>query len=185
VIPSKKKPGNPGFFIFGLSPSATVCHLKLEHFRNSNLGVKTMNATTAVWLHEARTDLAEVDQAVTKSGSMTGGNCERLFKVYEKAVKAPVVEKFHSVPGSYQTHDLSKLCQSYGLWTMLPVNLQSGITDIAPFYPVYPREAAYNTLVSSSSVSVWENRIAVATELLNYVEKNVICDTVAFAKLKL
>jgi hypothetical protein len=142
-----------------------------------------MKGSTVRWLHEARIDLAEVQQDFTRAGSMTGGNCERLFKVYEKTVKAPIVDKFGSVPRSFHTHGLSTLCQSYGLWPLLPAQLKSAITDIEPFYPVYPNETAYTTLVSSSSVSDWGNRITAATEFLDHLEKHIICDSVAFGKL--
>jgi hypothetical protein len=142
-----------------------------------------MKASTETWLHEVSTDLDEVKQGFTKAGFMTGGNCERLFKAYEKTVKAPVVEKFGSVPRRFRTHELSTLCQSYGLWPILPAKLKAAITGIEPFYPVYPNELGYITIISSSSVAEWGNRITVAIELLDHIEKNVICDSVAFSRL--
>jgi hypothetical protein len=135
------------------------------------------------YIHEARVHHKQIDGEFTRTGSVTVGECDKLFKqVYEYAIKAPIAERFTGIPNSYQSHSLGALCKSYGLWPLLGPELQCVITEMDPFYPGYPGNTAYTTLLSSSSAAEWSHRIAMGKELIEFVEE-VIDDPSLFSKL--
>jgi hypothetical protein len=47
----------------------------------------------------------------------------------------------------------------------------------------YPRETAYETLISSSSNAEWHRRLATAPRFIEYIEHDVIGNPAAFGKL--
>ncbi len=142
-----------------------------------------MKGNTRAWLHEGREFVANAEKKFTDSSSVNAGAVENLVKSYEYAIKAPIVEKYGTVPRRFQTHDLTSLCQLGGLSSPLPGNLQDAIREIETLYPVYPGEPAYTTLVSSSTSDQWNNRIKAANELLDFIDRKVICDSMVFSRL--
>ena len=62
---------------------------------------------------------------------------------------------------------------------------RTGAGHIAPLDPSvrYPREAAYETLVSSSSNADWQQRLTTAPRLIQYIERDVIGNPTTFGKL--
>jgi hypothetical protein len=101
--------------------------------------------------------------------------CEGLFTGIEKAIKAPIVEQYGTIPGSFQTHRLVTICKKSGLWQIFDPGLQGFLLDIDRFGPEvrYPGELAYETLVSSSTNQEWKSRLADAQRLLGVVESTL------------
>src|SRR5713226_6803416 len=122
-----------------------------------------------------------------------------LFMSAEYAVKAVIVEHYGFLPPSFETHRIVNLSHQIGLWSQLPPDLRAHLADIAPldpnvrrvpptvsagrgprnFAPLdpsvrYPRETAYETLVSSSSNAEWQQLLTTAPQFLQYIERDVI-----------
>ena len=62
---------------------------------------------------------------------------------------------------------------------------RTGAGHIAPLDPNvrYPREAAYETLVPSSSHAEWQQRLTTAPRFIQYIERDVIGNSATFGKL--
>ena len=103
----------------------------------------------------------------------------------EYAVKAVIVEHYGFLPPSFETHRIVNLSHRIGLWSQFPPDLRAYLADIAPLDPSvrYPREAAYETLVSSSSNGEWQHRLRTAPRFIQYIERDVIGNPGAFGKL--
>src|SRR5438128_2338077 len=76
-----------------------------------------------------------------------------LFMSAEYAVKAVIVEHYGFLPPSFETHRIVNLSHRIALWPQLPSDLRTHLADMALLDPNvrYPRETAYETLVSSAS----------------------------------
>ena len=144
-----------------------------------------MDPETKTFLSQQRAALNRVQTEYTANNSMTFDNAKRLCYVYENGLKAPIVEHFYyNVPRKFRSHDLTTLCQSYGVWAMMPSSLQVAIQDMNPFSEVqFPTEPAFKTLVESSNTKQWDDRIEAAKELLNFVEYQVITDPTNYSRL--
>lgn len=146
-----------------------------------------MTPETAQWLNEGRVRIEEVGATFTNVSSMSSHGAEGVFMAAEYALKAPLVERFGTLPGRYEHHRLVTLANRTGLWAELPRYLQEFVTDIAPYDPNvrYPGETAFETLVSSSTNAQWASRLELAQQLLDHVRDAVISDPSAMARLTL
>lgn len=143
-----------------------------------------MKKETERYIREAREHKTQIADVLTRTGSLTVGQVESLFRqVYEYSFKAPVVEKSTGLGAKYKSHSLTKLCISYGLWPELPHNLQVAITEMDGYYPAYPGSVRYAAHVSSSSPAQWQHRVEMGRDLIELVER-AIEDPARFSKFK-
>ena len=147
-----------------------------------------MQPETARWLNESRGSFGAAQSRFNDISSMmdvTGAGA--LFLSAEYAVKAVIVEHYGFLPPSFETHRIVNLSHRIGLWSQIPPDLRAYLADIAPLDPRvrYPRETAYETLVSSSSNAEWEQRLTTAPRFIQYIESDVIGNPAAFGKLTL
>src|SRR5690349_18287121 len=140
---------------------------------------------TARWLNESRGSFGAADSRFNDISSMDVTGAGALFMSVEYAVKAVIVEHYGFLPPSFETHRIVNLSHRIGLWSQFPPDLRAYLADIAPLDPSvrYPREAAYETLVSSSSNGEWQHRLRTAPRFIQYIERDVIGNPGAFGKL--
>ena len=140
---------------------------------------------TARWLNESRVSLDAAQSRFKDISSMDVSGAGALFMSAEYAVKALIVEHYGRVPPSFETHRIVNLAHRIGLWSQLPPYLREHLADLAPLDPSvrYPRETAYETLVSSSSNAEWQQRLTTAPRFIQYIERDVIGNPAAFGKL--
>ena len=145
-----------------------------------------MQPETASWLNESRGSFGAAQSRFNDVSSMDGTGAGALFMSAEYAVKAVIVEHYGFLPPSFKTHHrIVNLSHLIGLWWQLPPDLRAHLADMAPLDPRvrYPRETAYETLVSSSSNAEWEQRLTTAPRFIQYIESDVIGNPAAFGKL--
>ncbi len=144
-----------------------------------------MNQNTRIWLHEARTALAEVETRFTQINSITATACGQLCAAAEMGLKAIVVEREGGVPTSFYSHDLVNIAVSTKLWPLLPERSQTTLTALSPFNPNvrYPSERAYATLVNSPSPEMWEQRLKDTRHFIDFCE-TVVTDVELMKKLR-
>ncbi len=108
-----------------------------------------------------------------------------LFMSTEYAVKAVIVEHYGFLPPSFATHRIVNLSHRIGLWSQLPPDLRTHLADLALLDPNfrYPRETAYEALVSWSSNAEWQQRLTTAPRFIQYIERDVIGNPATFGKL--
>jgi len=140
---------------------------------------------TARWLNESRGSFGAAHSRFNDISSMDVTGAGALFMSAEYVVKAVIVEHYGFLPPSFETHRIVNLSHRIGLWPQLPPDLRTHLADMALFDPNvrYPRETAYETLVSSSSNAEWQQRLTTAPRFIQYIERDVIGNPAAFGKL--
>ena len=135
-----------------------------------------MQLETARWLNESRGSFGAAHSRFHASSSMDGTGAGALFMSAESAVKAVIVEHYGFLPPRFATHRIVNLSHRIGLWWQLPLDLRTHLADMASLDPNvrYPRETAYETLVSSSSTAEWQQRLTTAPRFIQYIERDVI-----------
>jgi hypothetical protein len=136
-------------------------------------------------LNESRGSFGAADSRFHDISSMDVAGAGALFMSAEYAVKAVIVEHYGFLTPSFETHRIVNLSHRIGLWSQLPPDLRAYLADMAPLDPSvrYPREPAYETLVSSSSNAAWQQRLVTAPRFIQYIESDVIGNPAAFGKL--
>jgi hypothetical protein len=139
---------------------------------------------TASWLNESRGSFGAARSRFNDISSMDVTGAGALFMSAEYAVKAVIVEHYGFLPPSFETHRIINLSHRIGLWSQLPPALRTHLADIAQLDPSvrYPRETAYETLVSSSSNAEWQQRLTTGPRFIQYIERDVIGNPAAFGK---
>ena len=140
---------------------------------------------TASWLNESRGSFGAAQSRFNGISSMDVTGAGALFMSAEYAVKAVIVEHYGFLPPRFETHRIVNLSHQIGLWSRLPPDLRAHLADIAPLDPNvrYPRETAYETLVSSSSNAEWQELLTTAPRFIQYIERDVIGNPAAFGQL--
>jgi hypothetical protein len=136
-------------------------------------------------LNESRGSFGAARSRFNDISSMDVTGAGALFMSAEYAVKAVIVEHYGFLPPSFETHRIINLSHRIGLWSQLPPALRTHLADIAQLDPSvrYPRETAYETLVSSSSNAEWQQRLTTGPRFIQYIERDVIGNPAAFGKL--
>ena len=144
-----------------------------------------MQPETARWLNESRVSVGAAQSRFNDISSMDVTGAGALFMSAEYAVKAVIVEHYGFLPPSFETHRIVNLSHRIGLWPRLPPDLRTHLADMALLDPNvrYPRETAYETLVSSSSNAEWQQRLATAPRFIQYIERDVIGNPTTLGKL--
>ena len=144
-----------------------------------------MQLETANWLNASRGRFGAAHSRFNDISSMDVTGAGALFLSAEYAVKAVIVEHYGFLPPSFETHRIVNLSHLIGLWWQLPADLRTHLADMAPLDPNvrYPREAAYETLVASSSTAEWQQRLTTAPRFIQYIERDVIGNPAAFGQL--
>ena len=144
-----------------------------------------MQPETASWLNESRGSFGAAHSRFNDISSMDVTGAGALFMSAEYAVKAVIVEHYGFLPPSFETHRIVNLSHRIALWPQLPSDLRTHLADMALLDPNvrYPRETAYETLVSSSSNAEWQQRLTTAPRFIQYIERDVIGNPTTLGKL--
>ena len=145
-----------------------------------------MQAETASWLNKSRGSFGAAQSRFNDISSMDVTGAGALFMSAEYAMKAVIVEHYGFLPSSFKTHHrIVNLSHRIGLWPQLPPDLRTHLADMALLDPNvrYPRETAYETLVSSSSNAEWQQRLTTAPRFIQYIERDVIGNPTTLGKL--
>jgi len=136
-------------------------------------------------LNESRGSFGAAHSRFNDISSMDVTGAGALFMSAEYAVKAVIVEHYGFLPPSFETHRIVNLSHRIALWPQLPSDLRTHLADMALLDPNvrYPRETAYETLVSSSSNAEWQQRLTTAPRFIQYIERDVIGNPTTLGKL--
>ncbi|TMB43582.1 MAG: hypothetical protein E6J55_12530 [Deltaproteobacteria bacterium] len=136
-------------------------------------------------MNESRGSFGAAHSRFNDISSMDVTGAGALFMSAEYAVKAVIVEHYGFLPPSFETHRIVNLSHRIALWPQLPSDLRTHLADMALLDPNvrYPRETAYETLVSSSSNAEWQQRLTTAPRFIQYIERDVIGNPTTLGKL--
>ena len=123
------------------------------------------------WLREARTRLASDPQAK----AFTPAEFDDLAEAVEKAIKAALIESHGSLPAKHDHKKLVSICQSTGVWDVLPPALQSLVQEI---------EERQLAAEDDNKAEVLKRYFNVARGLIDYMEYHVIGNDSVLRRLK-
>jgi HEPN domain-containing protein len=124
-------------------------------------------------LREARDRVKPPLQQSAESDDGTPINFNQLADAVEKAIKAALIENHGSLPAKHDHQKLVAICQSTGVWDILPPALQTLVQEVE----IYRAAALKNTQNSADAASKREELkkyFAVTRRLIDYMEYHVI-----------
>ena len=131
-------------------------------------------------LREARERVKSLpSQAATASA--VSPNFDQLAEAVEKAIKAALIENHGSVPQQLNHDQLVSICQSTGVWDVLPPALKGLIQEVEIVSVKEPQ--AYQSVDRDSSEQL-QKYFIVARRLIDYMEFHVIGNDSVLKRLK-
>jgi HEPN domain-containing protein len=130
------------------------------------------------WLREARDRVGAYPEQPAGGNYWSTTDFEKISEAVEKAIKAALVECHGSIPRQHDHNKLVSLCQTTGVWDVLPPALKGLVEEIESY-----RTA--NALGStSSSPEQLQRYFVVARRLIDYMEYHVIGNDSVLRRLK-
>ena len=132
-------------------------------------------------LREARD---KINSQAESSFDAKGGHAEfdRLADAVEKAIKAALLENHGSIPKHHDHNKLVTICQSTGVWEILPPALKNLVQEVET-YRATP-EQVNEKLPTQSSAEQLQRYFFVARRLIDYMEFHVIGNDSVIKRLK-
>ena len=82
------------------------------------------------WLREARDHIKSMPMQ-TAGTQIVPGDFDKLADAVEKAIKAALVEQSGTIPRQLEGKNLVSICQSTGVWEILPPALRGLVQEVA------------------------------------------------------
>ena len=82
------------------------------------------------WLREARNRITSPPNQPGSSQNLTAQDFDQLADAVEKAIKAALIENHGSIPQQHDHKKLVPICQSTGVWDVLPPALKNLVQEI-------------------------------------------------------
>lgn len=124
------------------------------------------------WLREARDKIKSSPPELSATNTGSDADFDRLADAVEKAIKAALVEKHGSIPHTHNHSSLVSLCQTTGIWDVLPPALKNLVQEVESHQSATTGET-HGSVVSSSQEQL-QRYFSVARRLIDYMEYHVI-----------
>jgi HEPN domain-containing protein len=123
------------------------------------------------WLRDARERINNYSKQFSETAYSNATGFEKVSEAVEKAIKAALVECHGSIPQKYDHDKLVSLCQTTGVWEVLPPTLRHLVQEVESYHT-----ANRDTTVESAASSPEQLReyFFVARRLIDYMEDHVI-----------
>ena len=133
------------------------------------------------WLREARDRVGAYPEQPGGGNYWSTTDFEKISEAVEKAIKAALVERHGSIPQEHDHSQLVSLCQTTGVWDVLPPALKSLVKEVES----YRRTNASNAPGSAASSSEQVQRyFIIARRLIDYMDYHVIGNDSVLRRLK-
>ena len=133
------------------------------------------------WLREARDHIKSVP-IQTAGTQAVPGDFDKLADAVEKAIKAALVEHSGTIPQKLESQNLVFICQSTGVWDILPPALRGLVQEVASLRS--NSSASSQLSRSDSSVAQLQRYFDIARGLIDYMEFHVIGNDSVLKRLK-
>jgi hypothetical protein len=130
-----------------------------------------MSAEASRCFHEAKSNLAAVNAAFDAVNSASSLPYQNLHTAHELAIMAVIAAKGGSPPG--QKHKLVSICESIGLWSVMPPKFKEHLIAIDCF-GVDPVEINAQSTARTTTVEQLKERLQVAPKFLFFIENHVV-----------
>ena len=137
------------------------------------------------WLREAR-DRIRFFPNETAGESAESADFNHLAEAVEKAIKAALIESHGSLPQQHDHSHLVSICQSTGVWDVLPPALRGIVQEIESYRStdVVLAKAPPDVASVESSAEKVQRYFFVARRLIDYMEFHVIGNDSVLNRLK-
>jgi HEPN domain-containing protein len=135
------------------------------------------------WLREARERIRSLHHA---GESAESADFNQLAEAVEKAIKAALIESHGSLPQQHDHSQLVSICQSTGVWDVLPPALRGLVQEIESYRStdVAVAKAPPDVPSEESSAEKLQRYFFVARRLIDYMEFHVIGNDSVLKRLK-
>ncbi len=135
------------------------------------------------WLREARDSITSLPNQPfeLKAGDTAG--FDKLAAAVEKAIKAALLENHGSIPPKHNHNKLVTLCQSTGVWEVLPPALQHLVEEVESYHLTHLANSP-SSLALSASPEQLQRYFSVARRLIDYMEYHIIGNDSVLKRLK-
>jgi hypothetical protein len=133
------------------------------------------------WLREARN---KVNPSVAKTveSQSNSADFDQLADAVEKAIKAALIENHGSIPAKHDHHKLVAICQSTGVWDVLPPALRTLVQEVESYRSAV--EINKNSGDAASRRAELGQYFNVTRRLIDYMEYHVIGNDSVLRRLK-
>ena len=137
------------------------------------------------WLREARDRIRSLHHE-TAGESAEAADFNQLAEAVEKAIKAALIESHGSLPQQHDHSQLVSICQSTGVWDVLPPALRGLVQEIESYRStdVVVAKAPPDVASEESSTEKLQRYFFVARRLIDYMEFHVIGNDSVLKRLK-
>jgi hypothetical protein len=132
------------------------------------------------WLREARDRIESFPQKGA-SRSPHPAEFEKLAEAVDKAIKAALIESHGSLPQQHDHGNLVSICESTGVWDILPPALKSLVQEVESYQVSKSSPAAPDACSSSEQL---QRYFFIARRLIDYMEFHVIGNDSVLKRLK-
>ena len=133
------------------------------------------------WLREARDRVGTYPEQPTGGHHWNTTDFDKISEAIEKAIKAALVECHGSIPRQYDHNKLVSLCQTTGVWDILPPALKSLVVEVESCRAANASSASGAT---TSSPEQLQRYFVIARRLIDYMEYHVIGNDSVLRRLK-
>jgi HEPN domain-containing protein len=107
---------------------------------------------------------------------------DQLAEAVEKAIKAALVESHGSLPQHHDHRHLVAICQTTGVWDVLPPALQGLIQEVEAYQST--RSSAVSLASASTPTEQLQKYLFAARRLIDYMEFHIIGNDSVLKRLK-
>lgn len=133
------------------------------------------------WLREAR---ERINSFPSDTGIAGVGQAEfdKLAEAVDKAIKAALIENHGSLPQQHDHSKLVALCESTGVWDILPPALKGLVQEVESYRSM--NMALTEPASSESCAAQLQRYFFIARRLIDYMEFHVIGNDSVLKRLK-
>jgi HEPN domain-containing protein len=133
------------------------------------------------WLREARDRIKSFHEA-SPGNSLRSDDFNKLAEAVENAIKAALIENHGSLPMEHDHSQLVSICQTTGVWDVLPPALKGLVQEVESFRST--NVALSQPSSDETSSEQLQRYFFIARRLIDYMEFHVIGNDSVLKRLK-
>ena len=131
------------------------------------------------WLREARDRIKSFPD--TSRANLAPDDFDQLAEAVERAIKAALIENHGSLPSEHDHSKLVSICQTTGVWDVLPPALKGLVKEVESYRSTNPVSQPISEEASSQEL---QRYFFIARRLIDYMEFHVIGNHSVLKRLK-
>jgi HEPN domain-containing protein len=133
------------------------------------------------WLRAARDRIEAHPEPPFGANDWRATDFDKVSEAVEKAIKAALIERHGSIPHEHDHNKLVSLCQTTGVWDVLPPALRNLVEEVESYRAGNPADTPDSM---ASSPEQLQRYFFIARRLIDYMEYHVIGNDSVLRRLK-